>query len=383
MAFVKRSFPLKTFKQEARIPYINEYEDALGKSDGRQFSEFSNHAKFLTAIQGVAAVGKRPEDWAKRDLLVSASGDDRRNWSFKQLIANNSTFLNQNYDVVKDIKDERIVRSSRAFDYMHRRYLLSILDKTIENTPEQKVLNHAIVCPTSLYQTNDVIPHKINSTRRQNVCLNAWVCPHCYARTLVKAFHLCKTTIPQSNAYALTLISDETPICLNNIESFNDAYRTLRIKVIEIARLMGAKSGILALQVAPLRQQKLIWTCNEAITEEMDFLTLRVATMAVIPTTGESLSQLLTFTESQSQIQGLDGEQLQIDLEKTSSEWVIRMMLVAKSERRSTLHNLSNNNYGLFYWPPIWLCSQEQWINRYWMTKGKKSFQRWGKWAKN
>ena len=64
------------------LPDLYFEEDAFGGLDGRCSSTYEKEAKHIAAVQTVQAVGRRPEDWVKRDLLVVSSGDDRRTWFF-------------------------------------------------------------------------------------------------------------------------------------------------------------------------------------------------------------------------------------------------------------------------------------------------------------
>lgn len=361
-------------------PKIDEHEDALGELGGQNFSAFAKQAKLFATLQAVDAVGRRPEDWIKRDLLVSSSGDDRRNWMFKKLLKNESTFLNQHYDSTQDLLEDRVVRSSRAFDYLHRRYVGEMLERMDHDSAEYKVLASALVCPTALYQTNDLIPHRLPFVRNRNVCKNAWNCPHCYSRAVVQEFERYKSGILNSNAYGLALISDSENVSTGDVNQCNIYCQGLRQKVYGLARSMGATGGMLSLQAAPNRHQQVLWDVNEAYCQDSDVLQIRVALLAVIPKKRDSLTKYLQFKESQATNPELAGEHLQIDTVFEICKDVVRMMLVAKSEQSESWYKLENNDYGLFYWPPVWLCSVNQWVGRYRMTKGKKSFQPWGDW---
>ncbi len=365
------------------LPDLYFEEDAFGGLDGRCSSTYEKEAKYIAAVQTVQAVGRRPEDWVKRDLLVVSSGDDRRNWFFKKVLKNNSRFLNQVYDQAHDEYEQRIVRSSRAFDYLHRRHLLDNMSKATVDSEEYFALARASVCPTALFQTNVLIPHDFMFARFQNVCKNAWACPHCYSRTVSDEFVRYKSLIHESNIVGLALISDSDDLEIGDQLSCSQLHKRLNKKLLDLAKSMGATGGILAFQLSPDRYQQLKWDYNEAYTEQSNLLTMRVAVMGVIPQTESSIQKLLDFTDSQEMNPDLLGNNIQLDYLRFEGEGTIRTITVAKSERSESSQTLTNNKYGLFYWPPVWLCSPEQWDSRFRMTKSKKSFSPWGDWIKS
>lgn len=367
--------------QSNKVPELYLEEDAFGGVNGRCSSIFETEAKHIAAVQAVEAVGRRPEDWVKRDLLVMSSGDERRNWFFKKVLKNESKFLNQAYDQTHNDYEQRIVRSSRAFDYLHRRHLLENLSKAAVNSQEYFVLARASVCPTALFQTNVLIGHKFSFVRYQNVCKNAWACPHCYSRAVAEEFVRYKSRLNESKIVGLALISDYDELEIDDLLSCSELHKRLNKKLLGLAKSMGATGGILAFQLSPDRYQELKWDYNEAYTEQSNLLTMRVAVMAIIPETESSIQKLIDFNDSQKTNGELLGNNIQLDYLEFRGEHTIRTIVAAKSEKSESFQILTNNKFGLFYWPPIWLCSPEQWDSRFRMTKSKKAFTPWGDWV--
>ena len=66
----------KNLNKPKHEPQWDEAESDLGEPNGRWQTEHAERAKYAAAVQSVFAIGRRPKDWMKRDLLSGSSGDE-------------------------------------------------------------------------------------------------------------------------------------------------------------------------------------------------------------------------------------------------------------------------------------------------------------------
>ncbi|MDB4621745.1 hypothetical protein OAG82_02690 [Rubripirellula sp.] len=358
-------------------PHIDPYEDALGKSGGNRDSPYSREAKFYAAVQEVKAMGRRPQDWMKRDLLAGAAGDDRRNFPQRQLLKNKSTFLEQNADAELLSPSPKVIRELRAFDYLSRQHLLEMKAAMPDESSAQKSAMLASVCPTSLYLTGTLIPHSIENTRRFNQCNNTWVCPHCYARRMAEQYQSAAARLEHNATAYVALLSRQAIVALGDSQDFHCQRKVMRDALQAAAESLGVTGGLSTVQVGPTLQQQLYWDRNEACYEDVQQLVVRVAVFGSVTANKESLSKLHHAGQSPS------PPETAIDLLPSATPGAPRTMFVKARNSSYAAAQLTESDYGLFHWPTMTLCSPHQWQSRFEMTRNLKCVQPWGDWRKN
>ena len=364
-------------KKPAHEPQFDEHEDALGESSGKRGSEHAREAMYNTAVQDVKSVGRRPVDWIKRELLPGAAGDDRRNWPQRKILKNDPAFLLQSYDRLSSDAHKGTVREARVFDYLNRRHQLAMLAAMDLGTPEFKTAAGASVCPTTLYQTSTLIPHDWSFVRNRNVCNNSWACPHCYARLMAKQFRAAERRLAKLQPAYIALLSEECNVALADQELFKSGRAAMRASLQAAAEMLGGTGGLWTVQLGPTLGQKQYWDINEAHYENAEELVLRVAVMAYISNTHSSLSKLKAFIEgAQAAPQGVS-----IDVVPAGTLGALRAVMVKSRDNSTAKVQLKDNEHGLFYWPPMTLCSPQQWHCRFLMTRYQKSVRTWGDWC--
>jgi hypothetical protein len=107
-------------------------------------------------------------------------------------------------------------------------------------------------------------------------------------------------------------------------------------------------------------------------------LELRVAVMAVIPPTGPSLQRLKQFKPRRDLLE----TPLEIDVQRFDAKRSLRSFMVKGRAASTAQVRLRENNCGLFYWPPISICSDDQWVARYSLMRNQPTARHWGSWAK-
>lgn len=367
----------KYLKKPAHNPQIDEFEDALGESGGKRWSEHATQAKYNTALQNVESVGGRPIDWIKRDLLIGGTGDDRRNWPHRKLLQNDASFLVQPYDRLKSRTELGTVREARAFDYLNRRHQLAMLGSMEHDSRDYRAAACASVCMTSLYRTTTLIPHTWEFVRNLNVCMNSWVCPHCYARLMAEKYRIASRRLKKHRTAYITLLSEECNIPLDDKELCKSRRMSMRQSLLSTAKKLGGTGGLWTAQLGPILEQKQYWDINEAHYENVEELVLHVSLMAFIPEERSSLANLkacVTGTHTFPQ-------DTSIDIVPAREKGALRAIMVKSRNISTASVQLEHNSHGLFYWPTMTLCSPQQWHSRFLMTRYQQSARAWGDWC--
>ena len=380
-------------------PEVDFAECDLGSRLGKLNTETAYQAKFNAAVQYVDAVGRRPGDWMKRDLLAGASGDDRRLWFFRAVLRNNPGFLVQAYDAPirrehsnPDLPDEErkstqmeltTIREARAFDYMSRNYLGQLIPQLEEQPIAFRVAAAASVCPTSLYQTKMLIAHQHGGIRRSQVCRNQWVCPHCYARLAARHLDECPQYFGQANVGFVLLLGRTVPLSCEDANQFHGFRDTHKNALIDIARSAGAEGGIWTQQVCPWLQRDKEFDGKRIYETSTPELELKISVLAVIPKNRPHLRRLQQF-DKRVQAEKADFQVAKIstaiDLHAFDAKRSLRAYLVKARDSSQPAIRLENNEYGLFYWPPLSICTTEQWVARFELLHGQPAAVRWGTW---
>jgi hypothetical protein len=368
----------KKSRKPAHEPKIDEYEDALGESGGKRLSEHANMAKYNTALQDVKSVGGRTIDWIKRDLLIGGTGDDRRNWPQRKLLKNDASFLVQSYDRLKSPVDMGTVREARAFDYLNRRHQLAMLGSMEHDSCDYRAAACASVCSTSLYRTSTLIPHDWSFVRNFNVCMNSWVCPHCYARLMVEKFQIARRRLKEHRTSYIALLSEEYNIPIADQELCKTRRISMRESLLSTAQKLGGTGGLWTVQLGPILEQKQYWDTNEAHYENVEELVLRVSLMAFIPKERSSLAKLKACVTGAHII----PQDTSIDVVIAEEIGALRAVMVKSRNISTPSVQLEHNNHGLFYWPTMTLCSPQQWHSRFLMTRYQQSARAWGDWCR-
>lgn len=359
-------------------PQWDTTEDDLGAPNGRWQTEHARRAKYATALQMVSAIGRRPSDWIKRELLSGSSGDDSRNWFVRTVLKNNASFLIQDRDRILFTGDEAIIREARAFDYMIRHQLFALLDVLPSNSRERKAATAAAVCRTSLYETQERIPHKCGFIRNSQVCRNTSCCPHCYARLMADQYKNALEVVANHPPEYMALFSSAALVDLNNTKKVTQLRRSLRKHLVDLAKSAGGTGGIWTQQIGPALIDENHWYRDEFRESRVEALELRVAVMAVIPPTEPSLQRLNQFNPRRDLLE----TPLEIDVQRFDAKRSLRSFMVKGRAASTAQVRLQENNCGLFYWPPISICSQDQWVARYSLMRNQPVARHWGSWVK-
>jgi hypothetical protein len=72
-----------------------------------------------------------------------------------------------------------------------------------------------------------------------------------------------------------------------------------------------------------------------------------------------------------------------VDLQRHEIPGALRAVFLKGRNSSTAAAQLSNNDYGLFHWPTMTLCSPHQWQSRFEMTRNVKCVLPWGDWRKN
>ncbi|WP_417737044.1 hypothetical protein [Rosistilla oblonga] len=358
-------------------PQWDETESDLGEPNGRWQTEHAKRAKYAVAVQSVSAIGRRPKDWIKRDLLAGSSGDDRRNWFVRKVLKNKPSFLVQDRDRILP-GQLTTVQEARAFDYMSRHQLFGLVESLSQDSAEWKAAAAAAVCPTSLYQTRNLIPCEFGFVRKNQVCRNKTVCPHCYARSMTDQFDVASQSVKDDPPEFIALFSRSCPVDLNHGDQFNEHRRCMRQELIDLAKSAGGVGGIWSQQVGPeLRSDSRLFG-DELRFSEREVLELRVAVVAVIPTTRQSLKRLNEFPSRRKLVENLT----EIDVQRFDAKRSLRSFFLRGRDLGTSPNKLQENSHGLFYWPPASICSPDQWVSRYYLMCNQPAARRWGSWSK-
>lgn len=359
-------------------PQWDDTEGDLGEPNGRWRTEHAKRAKYAAAVQSISVIGRRPHDWMKRDLLAGSCGDDPRNWFVRKVLKNDPPFLVQEHDRIPSRSHLAIIREARAFDYMIRHQLFHLIESLTEESPEWKAAAAAAVCPTSLYQTRGRIPHGFRFVRKNQVCRNNVVCPHCYARLMTDQFRTAARFVEHEPPEFLALFSRSSLVDLTDSERFHQHRHCTRKELVALAKSAGGAGGIWSQQVGPALSSETRWSGDEVRVSELEALELRVAVMAVIPGTRQSLERLREFLSQRQHIEQLT----EVDLQRFDVKRSLRSFFLKGRDLSTTPNKLQENSHGLFYWPPVSICSPAQWVSRYYMMRNQPTARRWGSWSK-
>lgn len=355
-------------------------EDDTGTRKGKWVSPYGRIAKYLVARQPVIALGKRPTDWLKRDLLSGTTGDDPRAWFYRKTLKNQPNFLLHKEDQVLNGSHESVVRASRAFDYSHRHHLLKLKAECPPGTQEESCIHSALNCPTSLYETRLRFRPKDARYRRFLVCQQVWLCPHCYCRAVVQNYQLAEKMFAQSAPAFVVLVTGEIALEPTAFAQGKELLKKLREKLLDIAKSMGGTGGIWTQQVTIERQALDFWHDDELTGKSVDCLGLRAGVMAVIPKEEASLRRFRS-----SVTEGLNGEPyLRVDAMRFDPKKTLRSAFSRRPTKGMRGHdaNLSQNDHGLFYWPLLAISNIDQWRARLEITANQPASRRWGSWSK-
>lgn len=227
----------------------DKYDD-LGVRNGNQFDDYGGHARQAVKLWVPTAVGQRPIDWAKRDLVYGRSRNDGRNWQQRSLLKNKPPFLFAG--VQHNTRDRDVIANLRTIQYLLYLKLYRLIDEQVHFSLKEKV-NRMLSCPPSLFQTRNS-----NSLPMRN-CDLAHLCPFCMSRSAANVFeHLDKTVFETERPSPLILLKLTRDIPLG---SRRELIKQEKTKVSTWARLIAKESfggggGLLTFQVAPTAERK-------------------------------------------------------------------------------------------------------------------------------
>lgn len=353
------------------------YEDTVGSLDERLVVANTEKAIESALADTPSIFGKRPRDWLSRDLLIGSSLADRRNWMFRNLLGSNPGFLRLGLSPAMQ-NHENLIRQGRVFAYLHALHVLDMRAACREANYSTWSNRRILDCPTTFWSTAS--QNGLVGPRR--VCKRGWVCPYCYARASIACFQKLSTQITVENCGFLALISTVKDVLMYDKKEVNKITEDLRVELLRWARHMGGCGGLWAVQLSPVLDQKTIWTKGEIEYAGEEAMSLRVAVLSQIPNTLEAIDRLESYlckgARGTTKVRCGQAENIQVDLLPFHGPQTIRAALVAAGPMSTSSRQIENNSHGLFYWPPVWLCSPEQWQFRCIALGSRKRYSPWG-----
>ena len=335
-------------------------------------------AKQAAATQIVAKIGRRPSQWAMRELLPGATGDDPRCWFYRLNLKNDASFLNQKADRISADGDWATIREARAFDNMNRHFLFGLLDKLPDESAEWKAAARAAVCRTCLYKTHSLIPHEFSFVRDPQVCQNGWCCAYCYARLFGNQFEETTSLLKDAQPEFIALFSQADLIGLSDKASVDRLRKQIRTELLGVAKSAGCNGGIWTQQISPALSDHATWSGNQIRTFQYEALEFRMAVLGVVPRSRDNLERVRNFDRHR-QILTLPTE---IDIQQFDVRRSLRAFMVkARSMSRAKVQ-LQENTRGLFYWPPMSISAPNQWVSRFYLLRNQPAARHWGSWHK-
>jgi hypothetical protein len=190
-------------------------------------------------------------------------------------------------------------------------------------------------------------------------------------------YHSAIARLDHKPAAYVALLSRQAVVALDDPQEFHCQRKAMRDALQAAAESLGVTGGLLTIQVGPTLKQQLYWDRNEACYEDVQQLVVRVAVFGSVTANKESLSKLHYAGQSPS------PPETAIDLLPSATRGALRAIFLKARNSSYAAPQLTESDYGLFYWPTMTLCSPHQWQSRFEMTRNLKCVQPWGDWRKN
>ena len=237
---------------------MDDIYDDLGVRNGNQFYEYGGYARQALGSWQPTAVGQRPIDFAKRDLLYGRSRSDGRNWHLRSLLKHKPQFLFTG--IPQGLRHAEVIINTRAIQFVH--YLkLHRLQQEMQGPLKAKA-KQMLSCPPSLYLCQD----SNNSVIRN--CDLAHLCPFCMSRSAAKVFqHLDKVVFKTERPTPLILLKLIRDIPLGSGREFikqekANAYQLCRNLA---SGEFNSSGGVLTFQLAPSVESKPLCEGREVV----------------------------------------------------------------------------------------------------------------------
>ncbi len=352
--------------------------DALGDDRGhRELPEY-HQAISLVLEQQLRVFGRKPQYYVARDVLLNATINDRRNWLFSRVRKNNPAWLYIGLPTTPWLApDVTHMAQCRVFDYLHRRHTLQMLRDSDGEFASK--LDRVARCVTSSYQ---IAPRPFSRTdgirgrKAAEACHQTAICPHCFARQASNTFCSLKTKEAiQLGKGLFVLISVKHDWDQSDHAMVKDWKSDAKSQLVDLARRMGATGGMWSFQLTPTKDCLVNWNCGELIPSG-ESLGTRFAVLAYIPASSESVLAYNRHSLDHAELLTRNGIKPHFCVRQATDESELRRMIAGCSPT----YREGFEGPGLFYWPPVWLCSQSQWKNRFDLLRGGRAFQCWGNW---
>ena len=234
------------------MPAEQIYDD-FGTEDGHQFFKFSHEARQYARFWRPQAVGRRPMDWARRDLILGGARRGPENWPIRVLMKNRTPWLfSGTFRLEKSERD--IIARCRVFMFFHclavRRCFR--LEHPLAQQRAQQLLS---CCPRLFLLARQVHPHV-------QTCGFAKQCPYCLSRLASRLYARISKKLVRSADHVLVLakVRIDVPSLAGNGDG-NSAFSTLRNSTLEhmraFSREIGSPAGLFTFQCAPQCQAPL------------------------------------------------------------------------------------------------------------------------------
>lgn len=360
--------------------------DDVGNPHGNIRLPFADEARKSVREWKFTAVGRRPADWAGRDLLQVGLRTDRRCWQYHALLKFKPSWLGENRPLASE--QFHVLMNARIIHYLHCQRMLGVA-----NLEDQFVTDRAwktIRCrPTqAMFRIQD-LPAK----KQPRSCRMAQICPFCKERMARKLFReLAGVTSSSSCCLLVSFRSAPFGIEANCSENEASLHRQVLLsKLTSFKRIMRPLGGFYTLSFFPILEATPIWEADEMRFDAQRGLGLRLAAIAEVDSSQDECERRLMEFHSElclQRSQEVDGPTLDRPIIARSDDPQTLRQLIFGSQSTGVVANCKSHPdhragmLGAFIYPP-WIISSNQQIEAcVRQSKHVRAFEKWGEWRK-
>ena len=346
--------------------------DDLGKDGGRYFHEQAAVAKQVIYNWGVEAVGRRPLDYAQRDLLAYPAFRDRRNWRFQELHSHPPTWMFNDMAGFSEHDRQQVVRLRVTwFDH-----LLGMLELNQQLAGEYR---HDLAATFRCFPVGAKFVWRGSSQKRaSDICRRVHQCPFCFARKATEVFKRINDGLRQDAIGRLFLsghvriTEQEMRLSVEDAVSGNLAIerRELVNRLTDTARWVGATGGIVTLTCGPDQVLEPICEGTTLRFQKQRGIGFRAAILCDVPlnrNVARHIPEIRTYEE------GLGHRW------NKGAVWKVVKVTSLNALRSEVFGTIDRE--GLFQWPSWSLCRDpNQWRQHADIMQGARLFEFWGDW---
>jgi len=358
--------------------------DDVGQENGRIEIPFAWKARDRVCSYPVAAVGRRPKDYAQRDLLIGGWQKDGRCFRFRQLIKNMDPRFYVNTRNLRRA-DRDICARARAFQFMHTATLLGFANDLVGDERACRTLDSLLRCPPTLFAIEaDALKRSGHQT-----CKRIRLCPYCLSRKAVDLYDRLKVDYRRGTRKCLALLSVFIPIdapCVSaSTEKVRERFKTdSRENLGRLFELvtehLGSSGGLIVSDVGPNLTAQAQWNDGEIEIENSQELELHLAILSEVSENHfRDLANSLSLPEPLLTPfrQGEIAIEPTVTIRHCGPGDALRSLLFGEAPSKLRGENVVD---GAFRFPPWHLASQYQWRQYLHATRGAQTFRFWGDW---